>query len=98
VVNAVAPDPFPPGVPDLAERLERLPASLEIPGSPGPTTLAACARHLRGRHELNARWSAVIAETTKLPLVSLPRLAEGTRGVQALATLGARLAADPEAA
>lgn len=98
VVNACAPDPFPPAVPDLDARLARLPADLAIPGAPPPPVLAACASHLRARHLLNARWSAVVAETTRLPLVSLPRLRDGARGEAALAQLGTALVADPGAA
>lgn len=97
VVNALAPDPFPPGMTDLDERLGRLPATLEIPGTPRAPTLAACARHLRGRYELNARWMSVIAESTGLPIVSLPRLRDGARGAAVLADLGETLLRDPEA-
>jgi hypothetical protein len=95
VVNAVAPDPFPAAVPDLDARLARLPAALPLPGTPPPAVLAACAAHLRGRHLLNERWSKEIAETTRLPLVSLPRLRDGARGAVALAALGDALAVDP---
>lgn len=99
VVNAVAPDPFPPGVTDLDARLARLPATLALPGTPPPPVLAACAAHLRGRHLLNARWAGVIAAETQLPLVALPRLRDGARGAESLAVLGDALAADlPEAA
>ncbi|RIL06748.1 MAG: hypothetical protein DCC71_05610 [Proteobacteria bacterium] len=88
VVNAVAPAPFPPGAGDLDERLARLPAHLRIPGAPPVAVLAACAAHWRGRHELNARWTQVIAESTELPIVTLPRLAHGARGRDALSVLG----------
>ncbi|MDZ7632887.1 MAG: hypothetical protein U5K74_16495 [Gemmatimonadaceae bacterium] len=75
-------------VPDLDELLEARTPDLAIPGSPGPPALAACAAHLRGRFELNHRWAAVIADTTALPIVGLPRLADGARGADALRTLG----------
>lgn len=91
VVNAVVPAPFPPGVPDLDERLARLPTNLAIPGTPSPALLAACAAHWRGRHELNARWARVIEESTELPVVVLPRLAHGARGRDALEVLGRAL-------
>jgi anion-transporting ArsA/GET3 family ATPase len=94
VVNAVAPDPFPASVPDLDARLARLPAGLALPGTPAPPVLAACAAHLRGRHLLNARWTAEIASTTKLPLVLLPHLRDGARSIASLASLGERLAAE----
>jgi hypothetical protein len=60
--------------------------------------LAACAAHLRGRHALNARWIAAIAESTRLPIVRLPRRADGARGRDALAALGALLTAKASAA
>jgi anion-transporting ArsA/GET3 family ATPase len=88
VVNAVAPSPFPSEAPDLDTRLGRLPAALAIPGAPSPRVLAACAAHLRGRHELNARWTAEIARTTGLPVVELPRRRDGARGREALLALG----------
>jgi hypothetical protein len=93
VVNAVAQEPFPPGVPDLDARLARLPAGLAIPGAPAPAVLAACAAHLRGRFELNARWTAEIARSTALPVVALPRRADGARGRDALLALGRALLA-----
>jgi hypothetical protein len=93
VVNALSADPFPPDVPDLDERLGAIAPDLAIPGSPGPSALAACAAHLRGRFELNRRWAAVIADTTALPIVGLPRLANGARGAHALRTLGRALLA-----
>jgi anion-transporting ArsA/GET3 family ATPase len=88
VVNAVVTAPFPDAAPDLDERLARLPADLAIPGAPAAGVLAACAAHFRGRSELNARWTKVIAESTQLPIVTLPRLAHGARGRDALAVLG----------
>jgi Anion-transporting ATPase len=94
VVNAVAPDPFPPAAPDLDARLARLPPGLDLPGTPAPPVLAACAAHLRGRHLLNARWTAEIAAATGLPLVVLPRLRDGARTTASLASLGERLIAE----
>jgi hypothetical protein len=91
VVNAVAPDPFPPGAPDLDARLAALADSVAVPGAPAPSVLATCAAHLRGRHLLNARWSAEIAAETRLPLVQLPRLRDGARGPASLAALGEAL-------
>lgn len=93
VVNALGADPFPTDVPDLDDRLGAIAPDLAIPGSPGPSALAACAAHLRGRFELNRRWAAVIADTTALPIVGLPRLANGARGADALRTLGRALLA-----
>jgi hypothetical protein len=95
VVNAVAPQPFPAEAPDLDARLARLPGALSVPGAPPPAVLAACAAHLRGRFELNARWTAAIAESTGLPVVTLPRLPDGARGREALCALGAALTGEP---
>ena len=80
VVNAVTPDPFPPGTGDLAARLARLPADLEIPGAPPPAVLTTCAEHLRARAELNQRWIRALSESTGLPTRVLPRLPLGVRG------------------
>jgi hypothetical protein len=97
VVNAVAPDPFPPAVPDLDTRLARLPEALALPGAPPPRVLATCAAHLHGRHQLNARWAREIAAETALPLVTLPRLRDFARGDASLAALGDALLADAPA-
>lgn len=91
VVNALGADPFPATVPDLDARLAALDPSLAIPGAPAPPALAACAAHLRGRFELNRHWTAVIADATALPVVGLPRLADGARGPEALRKLGRAL-------
>lgn len=97
VVNAVAPEPFPPDLPDLDARLARLPSDLALPGLPPAPALAACAAHLRERHALNRRHLAAIGEATGLPLVPLPLLAEGVRGPADLAALAdALLAGTPE--
>jgi anion-transporting ArsA/GET3 family ATPase len=97
VVNAVAPEPFPPDLPDLDARLARLPSDLALPGLPPAPALAACAAHLRERHALNQRHLAAIGEATGLPLVPLPLLAEGVRGPADLAALAeALLAVTPE--
>jgi anion-transporting ArsA/GET3 family ATPase len=97
VVNAVTPEPFPPGFSDLDARLARLPGALALPGAPTPAVLAACAAHLRGRHELNRRWTAEIASRTRLPVVVLPRLARGVAGPDDLGALAAGLLAAPVA-
>ncbi|HKJ23533.1 MAG TPA: ArsA-related P-loop ATPase, partial [Myxococcota bacterium] len=61
VVNAVARSPLPPGAPDLAERLERLPPGLDCGGLPPPPVLAACVRHASARAELNHHYRDRIA-------------------------------------
>jgi anion-transporting ArsA/GET3 family ATPase len=96
VVNAVTAAPFPPGLDDLDAHLARLPADLQLPGAPPPPVLAACAAHLRGRHELNARWMRVLAETTGLGLVVLPRIARGVLGPEELECLAQALVAAPQ--
>jgi anion-transporting ArsA/GET3 family ATPase len=98
VVNAVTAAPFPPGLEDLDARLAKLPADLALPGAPAPPVLAACAAHLRGRHALNARWMDVLAETTGLELIVLPRIARGVRGPDDLAPLADALVAAPQRA
>ena len=98
VVNAVTAAPFPPGLDDLDARLAKLPADLTLPGAPSPPALAACAAHLRGRHALNARWMRVLADTTGLGLVVLPRIGRGLRGPEDLARLADALIAEPQAA
>ena len=97
VVNAVTAAPFPPGLEDLDARLSRLPADLAPPGAPAPPVLAACAAHLRGRHALNARWMGVLAESTGLELIVLPRLAR-VRGPEDLAPLADALTATSQRA
>jgi anion-transporting ArsA/GET3 family ATPase len=96
VVNAVTPAPFPPDVPDLDERLARLPADAAVPGAPAIGVLAACAAHLRARHELNRRWTGEIARATGLPIAVLPRRPNGVRGPDDLEALAGALLAPPE--
>jgi len=98
VVNAVMGSPLPPGVPDLAERLERLPADLECGGLPAPPVLAACVRHASSRAELNAHYRDRIAADTGLPVVELPYLDGGVSGPSDLERLADALLAEPEAA
>lgn len=97
VVNGVAQAPFPRELSDLDERLERLPPDLDLGELPRPADLAACARTLRARHELNRRYLGEIRRSTGLPTVTLPYLAEGVTGPDALERLGAALLAAPEA-
>jgi hypothetical protein len=96
VVNAVVPAPFPPGADDLDERLARLPGPL--PGLPPAAVLAACAAHLRSRHELNREYLEKIAGWTRLPLAVLPLVPGGVHGPGDLEALAAALlGAPPEA-
>jgi anion-transporting ArsA/GET3 family ATPase len=92
VVNAVMPAPFPPGVPaDLDERLRRLDADLDLGGLPKPQVFAACASYLRSRHELNAGYVEQIRRDCGEPLVTLPYVAGGLSGSDALAAFAAPL-------
>lgn len=96
VVNAITPEPFPSGVPDLDARLARIPAERILPGAPSPAVLAACAAHLRARCDLNQRWTVEIARSTGLPVVRLPRLARGVTGPDDVAALAEPLLAPPQ--
>ncbi|MDH5307865.1 MAG: chromosome partitioning protein [Myxococcales bacterium] len=98
VVNAVHPAPFPPHLADLDERLARLPQGLPLGALPEPATLAACARYLRARHELNRGYVVQIARSTGLPLVCLPYLRDGLRGRADVEALGRKLLEEPRAA
>jgi anion-transporting ArsA/GET3 family ATPase len=95
VVNAMARSPVPPELPDLAERLARLPADLDAGGLPAPAVLAACVRHAESRAALNRRYRDRIAEDTGLPVVELPYLEGGISGPADLEPLAAALV--PEA-
>jgi len=79
VVNAVAATPVPEGMPDLAERLERLPADADLAGLPPPAVLAACVRHAESRAALNRHYLGEIARATGLPVVALPYCDGGVR-------------------
>lgn len=98
VVNAVRHAPFPAGLPDLDERLARLPASARVRGLPRPGTLADCAAHLRARYELNRTHFAELGRLTGLPLLALPHLPEGVSGPEELRILADPLLAEPSEA
>jgi hypothetical protein len=95
VVNGVVDAPFPAGLDDLDERLAQLPDEPLGAGLPSPGELAACARHLRARHELNEGYVAEIARLTALPIVRLPYLAGGIEGPDDVARLAGPLLAPP---
>ena len=97
VVNAVARAPFPAGQEDLDVHLARLPHDALLEGLPAPRTLAACAAHLRSRHELNRHWAAEIGRMTGLPTLELPYLSRGIRGPGDLELLVAGLLGEPRA-
>lgn len=97
VVNALVDAPFPPGLDDLDQRLARLPADASFPGLPTPSVMAACAAHLRARHELNARHCERLARATGLPIVPLPFLPSGVRGADDLERLAPLVVAPPVA-
>lgn len=93
VVNAVEPDPLPPELGDLPERLSSL-GSQKV-GRLGPATLAACLEHRRARHALHRHHVRELARTTGLPLAVLPYRSGGVSGPDDLAALAAPLLAEP---
>jgi len=97
VVNALVGRPFPPGLEDLDAALARLPAEARWPGLPSPRVVAACAAHLRARHDLNRVYLEEIARSTGLPVVPLPYLPTGIRDAEDLRRLAAPLLATPVA-
>ncbi len=86
VVNDVIPFPFPPGLEDLDGILARL-KDASLVGQLRVDELAQCAAYVRARSELNQRYVEEIKRTTKLPVIVLPHLSEGIRGVSDLETL-----------
>jgi anion-transporting ArsA/GET3 family ATPase len=97
VVNAVAPPPFPEGVPsDLDELLQRIDGNTSLGRLPRPAVLGCCASYLRARHELNAGYVEQIRRTCGQPLVTLPYRAGGLIGADALASFAAPLLASGE--
>jgi hypothetical protein len=92
VVNAVAPEPFPEGVPsDLDERLLALDDGIALGTLPRPGVLAACARYLRARHELNHTYVEQIRRDCGEPLIVLPYRPGGLTGAEALGDFAAPL-------
>ena len=86
VVNDVVPFPFPPGLEDLDSVLAQL-KDAPLAGRLRTDALAQCAAYVRARSELNHRYLAEIARTTKLPVIQLPHLQGGVRGVADLERL-----------
>jgi anion-transporting ArsA/GET3 family ATPase len=95
IVNAVAPAPFPAGLENLDEVLARLPDDAPLGALPPPSQLAACARTLRSRHELNAGFVSEIASSTRLPLVLLPQLLSGIEGLREIEQLAVDVVKEP---
>lgn len=95
VINATEPEPLPPELPDLAERLAALPASPD--GLPSPATLASCVAHLHGRASLQQEAIAELRAGTELPFVRLPSLDVDGGGRAALETLSAAMLGPVEA-
>ena len=86
IVNDVLPFPFPAGLEDLDAVLARL-ADAPIADGLRTSALAQCAAFMRSRSELNCRYLAEIERATRLPIVRLPHLPDGVRGVADLETL-----------
>jgi len=97
VVNGVFPAPFPEALSDLDERLAKLPDDAPRGELPRPSTLAACARYLRARFELNRSYVAEIGRLTGLPVVCLPYLTTGIQGPAEIAVLADALVEPPRA-
>lgn len=95
VVNGMATAPFPEHLSDLDERLARLPRDLNLGKLPGPAGLAACARTLRSRYELNLRYRTEIGRSTGLPVITLPYLMSGVTGPHEIGLLCEPLLATP---
>ena len=91
VVNAIVPPPFPAGLEALDQQLRLLPPDAHFGALPSAGTLAHCAGFLRARHELNQGYVSLLEELTGLPLVSLPYLADGVEGPEALGVLAEAL-------
>ncbi len=91
VVNAVADAPFPRQLQNLPERLAELPDDALAAGLPTPQVLSACGVARRARYELNQSYLPKIAESTALPVVTLPVQRGGIRGPEDLRLLGERL-------
>ncbi|MCP3982794.1 MAG: ArsA family ATPase [bacterium] len=89
VINATEPDPLPPELPDLAQRLAALPTSPV--GLPAPSTLAHCVAHRHARASLQREAIAELRAGTDLPFVALPRLDIDADGPAALNTLATAL-------
>jgi anion-transporting ArsA/GET3 family ATPase len=94
IVNAVADAPFPASMRELPERLAQLPDDLLPPDCPTPQVLAACGASRRARYELNRSFLSTIADSTALPVATLPLQKRGIRGPEDLVPLGRRLLDD----
>jgi anion-transporting ArsA/GET3 family ATPase len=95
VVNAVEPDPYDLDVPhDLDRLLARIPADTDLGTLPAPGVLAACARHVHSRFELNAHYTREIEERCGLPIVRLANCPSGFNGAEDLAAFAAPLLAE----
>jgi anion-transporting ArsA/GET3 family ATPase len=95
VVNAVARAPFPEGLERLDEALARVPETTPLGALPPPSQLAACARYLRRRHELNEGFVARIADQCGLPLVLLPLIERGIEGPAEIEQLADAIVSEP---
>jgi len=95
VINAVLDHPFPEDLPDLDERLARLPQDRVLVDLLPLHVIATCAAHMRSRYELNQRYVAEIGRATGLPTLTLPYLRGGIHGADDLDLLADLLVAPP---
>ena len=64
---------------------------MQLGALPDPGTLAACVSYLEARWQLNRGYLAEIAARTGLPVIALPYLASGIRGLAELDELASSL-------
>ncbi len=95
VVNAVAGPPPGDDPERLAGILRSLPSDVALGRLPPPGAIARAVDHLAARQRLNARYVDEIARRTGLPTLSLPVVAGGVTGPEALRRLAGPLLEAP---
>lgn len=92
VANAVDREPLPGQMERLASRLETAPPDALPPPWPSPVAMAACVRRVGRRAKLHRHFISELAQRTQRPVLALPFLAEGVRGLADLERLAEGLA------
>lgn len=98
VVNALWPEPFPPGLAGLDVSLASLPREQRIGGLPSLGALADCAAFLGARRRLQLEQEDELRRGCDLPLIELPYVAGLAGDPAGLARLGEILLAGTGAA